>query len=195
MTALRIIGAGGHGKVVAEIAEACGFLDIAFVDKVWPEKTTNGNWPVIGTSVSDQDTAFCAVGHNATRSRLSSLLPQMPILKHLGAVISPSATLNHGSVVMAGAVVNAGAIIGRGAILNTGCSVDHDCVLGDFVHISPGARLGGNVIIGDGTWIGIGAVVCEGVKIGANVMVAAGAAVATDVPNNARVGGVPARPL
>lgn len=195
MTALQIIGAGGHGKVIAEIAEACGYTDITFVDQIWPEKTTNGIWPVVGTTVADQSQAFCAVGRNATRCRLSTELPPMPVLIHPTATISPTASLDAGSVVMAGVVINAGVQVGQGAILNTGCSIDHDCVLGDFVHISPGARLGGDIRVGDETWIGIGAAVCEGVTIGANVIVAAGAAVVTDIADNTRVGGVPARPL
>ena len=192
MTRLSIIGAGGHGKVVAEVAQGCGYVDITFLDQKWPEKKTNGAWQVVGVSPAADDLLFCAVGNNATRRLLSIASSPMPILIHPAAVISSSVTVAAGSVAMAGAIVNAGAKIGQGAILNTGCSIDHDSILGDFVHVSPGARLGGDVRVGDGTWIGIGAVVCEGVTIGANVVIAAGAAVVNDVADNTRVGGVPA---
>ena len=195
MTRLSIIGAGGHGKVVAEIAQTCGYVNITFLDQKWPEKTTNGAWPVVGASPAAEDLVFCAVGNNATRRRLSIASSPMPTLIHPTAVLSPSVSVAGGSVAMAGAIVNAGAKIGRGAILNTGCSIDHDSILGDFVHVSPGARLGGDVRVGDGTWLGIGAVVCEGVTIGANVVIAAGAAVVSDVADDTRVGGVPARPF
>lgn len=192
MTRLRIIGAGGHGKVVADVAQACGYTDIAFVDQSWPARTTHGRWTIIGKDTSDRP-LFCAIGDNTIRAQLAD--PAMPVLIHPAAVVSQSAAFGSGTVLVAGVVVNADTTVGRGVILNTACSVDHDCVIGDFVHISPGARLAGNVHVGDGAWIGIGAVVREGVRIGKNAIVAAGAAVIEDVADNARVGGVPAKPL
>jgi len=198
MQSLRIIGAGGHGKVVADVAYANGYRDIAFLDGQYPERRTNGGWPICGTP-DDHSSAqrFCAVGSNVTRARLFDILclGDAPLLIHPFSSLSPSAALGAGTLVVGGVVVNADAQIGRGVILNTGCSVDHDCILQDFVHISPGARLAGNVRVGAGSWIGIGAVVREGVRIGSDVMVGAGATVINDIPDNTRVAGVPARAL
>ena len=64
MTELSIIGAGGHGKVVADTAEACGYSDIAFLDQIWPERTENGRWKIIGKPKQSDVTIFCAVGKN-----------------------------------------------------------------------------------------------------------------------------------
>lgn len=178
--------------MVADIAQALGYDDIAFIDQAWPSRLHNGIWPILG-AVPDGEPEFCAVGNNAVRARLWHA--QMPVLVHPSAILSPTASLGAGTLVAPGAVVNADASIGRGVILNTGCSIDHDCILGDFVHVSPGARLAGNVHVGDGTWIGIGAVVREGLHIGKNVIVAAGAAVIHNLSDNARVGGVPARAI
>ena len=195
MTKLLIIGAGGHGKVVADTAEASGYLDIAFLDQLWPEHKTTGRWKIVGKSTQLDVRQFCAVGNNDIRARIFAErhLNDSPVLIHPSAVLSPSVKIGAGSLIVAGSVMNADASIGRGVILNTSCSVDHDCIIGDFVHISPGAHLGGNVRVGDGTWIGIGAVVREGIRIGKNVIVAAGAAVVSDIEDGERVGGVPAR--
>lgn len=198
MQRLRIIGAGGHGKVAADVAFAAGYKDIAFLDSQYPERQSNGQWAICGRpDIKGPELKFCAVGSNTARARLSDALDlgNAPVLIHPFSFVSPSAQLEAGTLIVAGAIVNASAKIGRGVILNTGCSVDHDCVVSDFVHISPGARLAGNVQVGARTWIGIGAVIREGVKIGSDVVIAAGAAVINDVSDNMVVGGMPARPL
>ncbi|MEE6443593.1 MULTISPECIES: acetyltransferase [Pseudomonas] len=205
MTCMAILGASGHGKVVADLAERCGWTHIEFFDDAWPSITQNGSWPVVGTgkqlleSIDKYQGVLVAIGNNKTRSlKLSELKAQkvnIPILVHPHAVVSRHAKLGIGSVVFATAVVNAFATIGDGAIINTGSSVDHDCVLGDCVHVSPGARLAGTVYIGDQSWIGIGAVVKQLIKIGPNVTVGAGAVVLSNVSADLTVVGIPARPL
>ncbi|SEK70214.1 sugar O-acyltransferase, sialic acid O-acetyltransferase NeuD family [Roseovarius nanhaiticus] len=198
MKSLRIIGAGGHGKVVADTAMACGYGDIAFLDDAFPEKQAIGAWPILGKLGMGGDVPlFCGIGTNSVRAKLFDTysLGSACVLVHPSSLISSSATIGAGTLVVAGCIVNADAYIGKGVILNTACSVDHDCRIGDFVHISPGARLAGNVTVADGSWIGIGAVVREGVTIGKNAIVGAGAAVIEDVAEGGRVGGVPAREL
>lgn len=195
MTKLRIIGAGGHGKVVADTAEASGYSNIAFLDQLWPEHTNNGRWKVIGKPAKLDVKMFCALGNNNIRARIFEEyhLTDSPVLIHPSVILSPTVKMGIGTLVVAGSVVNADTSIGRGTILNTACSVDHDCLIGDFVHISPGAHLGGGVRVGDGAWIGMGAVMREGIRIGKNVIVAAGAAVVNDIEDGVRVGGIPAR--
>jgi sugar O-acyltransferase (sialic acid O-acetyltransferase NeuD family) len=195
MRALRIIGAGGHGRVLADVAQAMGYMDIAFVDAKFPDFARSGVWGVIGTAADLGDSEYAlGVGDNQTRMRLlESIFCDLVTLIHPSAIVSPHASIGAGSVICAGVIVGPFARLGRGCILNTGSSVDHDCLLGDGVHLSPGACLGGGVTIGARTWVGIGAVVREYKTIGADVLIAAGGAVVTDIKDGARFGGVPAK--
>jgi len=203
MKKLAILGARGHGKVVADIAECCGWQQIDFFDDAWPDIANNGVWSVVGSTeilvekLTQYDGVIVGIGNNDIRQQKLELLAaagaNLVSLFHPGAVVSRFASIGAGSVVMAGVVVNIDVQIGRGAILNTGCSVDHDCDLGEAVHISPGARLAGNVCIGDKSWVGIGAVIRQSTVVGENVMIGAGAAVVFDLPDSVTALGVPAK--
>jgi sugar O-acyltransferase (sialic acid O-acetyltransferase NeuD family) len=203
MRRLAILGASGHGKVVADTAQCGGWDQVDFYDDAWPGLASNGSWHVVGDSTAmyarlqDYQGVMVAIGNNAVRhAKLESLIAaQAPVVSliHPMAFVSQYASIGPGSVVFAGAVVNADAKIGFGAILNTGCSVDHDCVLGDAVHVSPGARLAGGVRVGERSWIGIGASIRQLIRIGSDVIVGAGASVVGDVPDGQVVVGVPAK--
>lgn len=206
MNGLLIIGAGGHGKVVAETAEAMGcFTPLAFADDRVAELSGTVRWPVVASTgeaaglLDSYPSAVIAVGHASTRlDFLRQLAGQgfaLPVLRHPSAWISPTARFGDGTVVFAGAVIQADARIGSGVIVNTSASVDHDCVLADGVHVCPGAHLGGNVTVGEGSWLGIGCAVKHGVRIGRGVTVGAGAAVVRDVADGQTVVGCPARPI
>lgn len=200
---LLLLGAGGHGRVVADIAETLGWTDIAFLDDAWPAREINGVWPIIGrldalpALKGRYHAAFASLGDGALRlkahRRLKALDFQCPSLAHPSAVVSRHASLGAGSVVVAGAVIGPFACVGEAVIINTGASIDHDCTLEDAVHISPGARLSGGVRVGLRAWIGVGAAVREGVNIGRDVMIGAGAAVVTDIDDGVMAIGVPAR--
>ena len=197
MNRLIIIGASGHGKVVADIAALNGYKDIVFLDNDPGIKTCAGH-PVLGpdtmTSELDGD-VFVAVGNAEIRKKLMErdMARSFPALIHPSAVIAESAEVGAGSVVMAGAVINPGARIGKGCIINTSSSVDHDCMVGDYVHISVGAHLSGTVVVGTGTWIGTGAIVSNNVNICGECMIGAGAVVIKDINEPGTYIGVPAR--
>ena len=203
MTRLIILGAGGHGAVVAEAAilsqewESVGFLE----DN--PSKGTEvvgcpvlGNMSLLTKFLDGDYEIFVGLGDNQQRSEVvSSIEEQGGVLAnivHPSSVVSPSVSIGAGSVVLAGAVINARASLDRGCIVNTCASIDHDCVIGRSVHISPGAHLAGCVTVGSNSWIGIGASVKEGINIGKNAIIGAGAAVVSDVDDGATVVGVPA---
>ena len=202
MKKLAILGASGHGKVVADCAEACGWESVVFFDDAWPARRENGHWPVLGdtaallTTLAAYDGVLVAIGNCRVRQEKLALLSEagasIPTLVHPTAVISRYATLGAGTVVFANAVVNVDASVGPGCILNTGCTVDHDCVLGACVHVSPGANLAGGVTVGDRSWVGIGSATRQYLSIGSDVMVGVGAAVVSNIPDGLTVVGAPA---
>jgi len=203
---LIVIGAGGHGRVIADAAETSGYWsDIAFLDDRYPELTLSGSWPVIGTIEAARNMrkrfshASVGIGDNVARLKLLNDLRELgfnlPTVVHPTAAISRHAEIAEGTVVFAQAVINVGAKLGMGCIVNTGAKIDHDCVLGVAVHISPGVSLAGGVAIGDYSWIGIGASVKQLIVIGKNVTVGVGSAVIKNLPDGITAVGVPARIL
>ena len=205
MTRLVIIGAGGHGKVIADTASCTQrWSEIVFLDDRYAQGLTQASvWPVIGNSnayrplLQTDDAVLIGIGNNAIREKIlnemMSLQLYVPHLIHPSAYVSNTVQIGAGTVVFAQAAINVDAQIGQGCIINTSASVDHDCVLDDFCHISPGAHLAGGTRIGTRTWVGVGAVTKQLVEIGDDCMVGAGAAVVQNVYNESIVMGVPAR--
>ncbi len=189
MNRLIIIGAGGHGRVVADAAS----VPAVFLDEDTSLEGVIGKPNELSAVTSNNDGIVVAIGDNSTRLQMLGGIKQATTIVHESSVVGNAVTLGVGTVVLAGAIININAKIGVGCIVNTGATVDHDCQLADGVHISPGANLGGNVTVGKCSWIGIGACVKNGVTIGKNVIVGAGAAVVQDVSDNVTVVGVPAK--
>lgn len=194
MKKLIIIGAGGHGRVVAETAKLNGYKEIDFLDDA-DKQTAVGRVADFIKYIGEAD-FIVAIGNNAVRMKIQSDLiksgANVVSLIHPNASVSESAAIGKGSVVMAGAVINAGAVIGDGVIINTCASVDHDCRIGNYSHISVGARICGTVAIGDGTWIGAGATVINNINICSRSTVGAGAVVVKDIDEIGTYVGVPA---
>lgn len=197
MKKLIIIGASGHGKVVADIAIKNGYEKIEFLDDDESLQSC-GRYPVLGKSQDVKKIigdVIVAIGNAKIRQRIQESIDngRLSTLIHPDAVISDDVEIGKGSVIMAGAVVNPGTVIGAGCIINTSSSIDHDCTVHDYVHISIGSHVAGTVEIGRCTWIGAGATVSNNVKICSNCMIGAGAVVVGDIRNAGTYIGVPAR--
>ena len=196
MKKLVIIGASGHGKVVADIAVKSGYEEIVFLDDNENIVECAG-FPVVG-KICDADIIdgdkIVAIGNPIIRERIQSSI-KVVTLVHPDAVISRRVKIGFGSVIMAGAVINSDVIIGEGCIINTGSSVDHDCTIEEFSHISVGAHVAGTVNVGARTWIGAGAIVSNNVSICGDCIIGAGAVVVKDLHKNGTYVGCPARKI
>ena len=203
---LLIIGAGGHGRVVADAAlSSRQWEEIIFLDDAWPELSISGPWKVLGKVENLEywrsicDDAIVAIGNGSLRlhflQKLKDANFNLAIVVHPSARVSTLAKMGPGSVAFANSVVNIGADIGSGVIVNTGAIVEHDCILSNGVHICPGVCMSGGVYVEKLAWIGIGSVIRQYLSIGANSIVGAGAVVVSDVPDNVTVVGVPAHTM
>lgn len=203
MKRLAILGASGHGKVVAEIAKLSGWNEIVFFDddaltnkeiEIWQVK---GDTETLISQLLEFDGCIVAIGNNIIRIEKTQLLQlksaNIVSLIHPSAIVSAHSDIGIGSVIMAGVIINPFVRIGLSSIINTGTTIDHDSLLGDFVHISPGVNLAGGVVIGSNSWIGIGASIKQNVTIGTSVTIGAGSVVIRNIPNNSTAFGVPAK--
>ena len=189
-----IYGASGHGLVVADIAMACGYEEIIFIDD------GENNYPRFEDIKNNTHIPIAlGIGNNTIRAKLFEKVKnsgfEIVSLIHPSSIISLSVEIGEGTVVMPNVVVNAKATIGKAAILNTSCIVEHECNIEDFVHISPNVALGGAVEVGDFTHIGIGSSIIQCLIIGKNVIVGAGSTVIKNIEDNKKAVGVPAKEI
>lgn len=200
MRKLAIIGASGHGKVIADIAVKNGYKEIVFFDDD-PNVQECAGFRVVGTSKDvdnypDYD-VIVAIGNASIRKKIHKKVGEdrLATLIHPQSVISRRITIGKGTVVMAGGIINSDTKIGEGCIINTSASVDHDCSMGDFVHVSVGAHVAGTVTIGIGTWIGAGATVSNNIEICRECMIGAGAVVVSNIKEKGTYIGVPVKKM
>ena len=200
-----VFGAGGHGKVVADILLAAklpvrGFID----DHPDPRVGKLLGLPVLAAEewrrrhAKKKGTGVAlGIGDNAARQRVAerclSWGVSLVVAVHPSAAVARSAQLGPGTVVMAGAAINPEARLGAGVIVNTGAVVEHDCVVGDYAHISPNAALGGAARVGALSHLGLGVMVLPKVSVGSGTTVGAGAVVIRDLPDGVVAVGVPAK--
>ena len=200
---LAILGASGHGKVIADAAEQVGWRTITFFDDAWPGLEANGPWEVMGdtkalvANLSCFDGVVVGIGNNRIReekqSELAKAGAKLAQIVHPSAIISSHASIGEGSVVFANSVVNPCAVLGAGVIVNTGAVVEHDCIVGDFAHISPNAVLAGGAMVGHKAWVGCCASVRQLISVGEASVIGMGAVVTKDVESGVTVVGNPAR--
>jgi UDP-perosamine 4-acetyltransferase len=207
-----VVGAGGHGRVLADVLRRAGETVAAFVDV---ETQLHGKdldgVPIIGgddaiLARTPGDVVLVNGRGNVPRLGTSGLGGRRGIYERFrergfsfmrvispDAYVSSSAVLEDACQIITGAIVHAGAVIGRNVIVNTGAQIDHDCRIGDHAHIAPGAVLCGNVTVGSETQISAGVVVIPKITIGAGAIVGAGAVIVADVAAGETTFGVASR--
>ena len=199
MKKLIIIGAGGHGSVVADAAAKSGYQKILFLDD--GERQSCLGYPVVG-KVADAEKYqgedfFVAIGNAKVREKVMQSLSEKGLnivnVIHPTATIAAGVKMGKGILLVAGSIVNPNATLGDGVIVNTHASVDHDCVVEDYCHIAVGAHLAGNVKVGKYTWVGIGAAVINGITICEDCLIGAGATVVKNICESGTYIGTPAK--
>lgn len=202
-----IVGAGGHGRVLADALLLSGQTVLGFVDA----DTILHDTTIMGLKVLGDDARLLAgdwpeailvngIGgppggrvRRDVQTRLEAEGRRFIGVRHPAAVVSPFAEIDDTAQLLARAVVQAGAVVAYGCIVNTAAVIEHDCRLESFTHCAPGSILCGDVRIGATCHIGAGAMVREGVTLGDGVVVGAGAVVVDDHAGPALLLGVPAR--
>ena len=201
---LLIIGASGHGKVVADIATNMNcYENISFLDDREDVKNCM-QFSVVGKvkdvyNYLEEADIFVAIGNATVRKRMIEDLKNnhatIPTLIHPNSIIGLNVTIGAGTVIMPGAIINPDTKIGEGCIVNTSASIDHDCNIGDYTHVSVDAHLAGTVSLGESTWVGVGASIINNISVCENVMIGAGAVVVKDILESGTYVGVPARKM
>jgi UDP-perosamine 4-acetyltransferase len=177
---LLIVGAGGHGRVVAEAAQLSGVRIAGFIDSEanrLPSELDSiqvlGDDSLLPTLDSSTYSFTIGVGMPRISEHRATIFLKMLNLGftpqsifHPSAVISPSADVRPGAQIMANAVVQAGAIIGQGVIINTGAVIEHDCSIDEFCHIAPCAVVLGGATLEAGSMVGANAVIRPGAYLG-----------------------------
>jgi acetyltransferase EpsM len=203
-----VVGAGGHGKVVADaLCLMLGHPIDGFIDcnealegsRVLGLRVLGGHEWLMREAGQRSVAVALGVGDETDRQRLMRKFTKHEIqiltVIHPRATVAKSASVGSGTVVLAAAVLNADARVGEGTIINTAAVVEHDVEIGDFTHVSPNATTGGAIRIGSCCHIGLGAQILPGVSIGSGTIVGAGAVVLNDLPANVVAAGNPARIL
>lgn len=175
MDDLLIVGAGGHGRVVAEAAELQGrWANIVFLDDR-EDVDTVLNHKIIGKLdeyerfADKYEYAIIGIGDNEKRldliEKLLKVGYKVPVIVHPKASVSKYSSIEYGSVILAGAVINTNSSIGRGCIININASVNHDCVIQDGVHICSGVVVRSICMTGRLSYIEAGNCVKAGVAL------------------------------
>ena len=142
MKQLVILGSGGYGHTVADVAEQLGY-NILFLDDSLPDYPLSSFIDFIGEGVE----FIPAFGNNEFRlewiNKLQTAGAVLATLIHPTAYVSPTASIAPGTVILPHAIINTDVVINRGCIINLGAIVDHGCILEEGVHISPGAIVKG----------------------------------------------------
>jgi sugar O-acyltransferase (sialic acid O-acetyltransferase NeuD family) len=218
--ALVLLGGGGHSVVVAEAAQLsghriAGFLDdnaaaplgAILIDLPHPFATPAHLGPLsehgvdrVGerdwiVALGDVVTRGKVLGRIAAAQSRGVITGQARAVVHPTAIVSPSALISAGVYIGPGAIVHSRVRVGAHAIINSGAIIEHDTVIGGNTHVAPGCAIGGSCVVERDTLIGIGARLLPGVRVGVGVVVGGGAVVIGDVPDLARVVGVPARAM
>ena len=141
---LVIIGAGGYGQSVGDVARQLKrYSEIIYLDDDVSKAIVTDKCEAFPKYISDDTEFYPAFGNNELRLnwivRIENGGGQLATIVHPSAYVSPSSSIGQGVVVMPMASIGTGCSIDDGAIINMGAIVDHGCIIEECVHVAPGA--------------------------------------------------------
>lgn len=156
-----IVGAGGHGKVVADaLLKENKYLLVGFADdQLAIGSMVFENYKVIciPEEIKNHGEGFIlAIGNNKIRAEKFNSLKRVssPItVIHPFSSIAADVILGAGTVVLAGTVINASAVIGENCIINSRSFIDHDTIIDNHSHIGQCAVVGSGNKLKEFTWV------------------------------------------
>lgn len=201
-----LVGAGGHARALWDTIKESHLFVKGCLAPSAPNEEWGNRCPWLGTdsilNSFDTKTTKIINGLGSTASitarrrtfiQAQALGFDIITLRHASALVSKNVQFADGIQIMPGTIIQPGAKIGPNVLLNTACVIEHDCQIHAHTHIGPRAVISGGTIIEESVHVGTGAVIIQGVKIGKNSIIGAGTVVTTDIPEDSKVVGNPAR--
>lgn len=142
MKRLIVLGSGGYGHTVADVAEQLEYNTLFLDDSLLEHKLST-----FSSYIEDQTEFIPAFGNNEFRlswcKKITTAGGKLATLIHPTAYVSPRASVSSGTVILPHSVINTDVVINRGCIINIGALIDHDCVIEEGVHLCLGAIVKG----------------------------------------------------
>ncbi|MEM7675900.1 MAG: hypothetical protein AAF449_07845, partial [Myxococcota bacterium] len=190
---LVIIGAGGHGGCVADIAQLGGWHVAGYLDTQRNPGECVGGHPILGGDrlLDDRDFvnqhAFAlGIGDPEVRSAYGKKLitrgALVPAIINPNSLVSPHAEIGQGVVMLGFNAVNHQAIIQNFVVLDWNATVGHHSVVGEGVFLGPGVQITGHCRLGPHVYFGVGSRTVPKIEVGAGSIVGAGATVTKSLP-------------
>ena len=207
MKQLVIIGAGGFGREVHNMAPFCRGYGEEFVIKGFINDITDaldgfeGYAPIIGTIKDymprEDDVFICAIGDIAGRKKCVNMLLERGAefinLVHRTAGRDRNTAIGKGCILGIRVGISCDCKIGDFTILQDECLVGHDTVIGDFCQLHPRVFIAGKVSLGDDVHVGPYALVHPGKKVGDGATIGGASFVIRNVKSGSTVYGNPAK--
>lgn len=149
MSSLLIIGAGGYGQLVKEIAEDCGYVRVDFIDDEYPDAV--GKVSELASIQKSYDGCMVAIGNPDIRNRISEKCEKLVTIIHQKATVSRLSEIKNGCVIEANAVINANSRIGKGTFVCAGVVVNHNAVIGEYCQIDCNAVVASRAVVPEKT--------------------------------------------
>ena len=209
MKHLVIVGAGGMGRCICDIAKGSIGYDTEFVIKGFIDDDVHvldefPNYPMLlGTineyCIEENDVFVCSLGDTQIKRNICESLKEtgatFQSLIHHTAVVGTNTIIGNGTIVSEYAIVSPDTIIGENTLVQNFAVVGHDCKIGNYVRIDTHCTCVGGTIVNDGATMHTSAVINHKVEVGENAVIGACSFVVRNVKPNTTVWGNPAKTL